>query len=133
MAFSQRNTIDSSSPLQLRPLFRPLQPAAAERLVEMNYRLHVRQRDLDQLILCQEQSLLRLQHGEQVGGSLAVLKLGNLKGFPRSVDLALEMLLRLAVVPILTQHKNHNNKNKEHGTLITGDQLLLRSPRQGLV
>jgi hypothetical protein len=47
----------------------------------MNHGLHAPKSDLGQLVFCREQGLLGLKHGEQIGGALAILKLGDLKGF----------------------------------------------------
>ena len=46
-------------------------PAAAQRLIQMDGRLAVGQRDLHQLVLRAEQLLLRLQHVQTVGRALA--------------------------------------------------------------
>ena len=64
----------------------------------MNHGLHAREGDLGQLVLRGEQSLLRLQHGQQVGGALTVLKLGDLKGFPRRIDFASKVRFRFRLL-----------------------------------
>ena len=67
----------------------------------MNHGLHARQSDLGQLVFGREQSLLRLKHGEKIGGALAVLKLGYLESLPCGIDFVPEVLLRLTRCSLL--------------------------------
>lgn len=91
----------------------------------MNRRLAVGEHCLGQLVLGREQRLLRLQHGEQVAGPLAVLKLRYLESFLRRRDQPAQMAFRAAGVGCLRQRKFHIGIGIERGTLIGGHEFLL--------
>lgn len=78
----------------LRAVFRRFLPAAAQGLEQMHSRRAVGEHHLHQRILGREQSLLRLQHRQQVGvqRALAILQLGNLEGLTGGGDQAAQML-----------------------------------------
>jgi hypothetical protein len=65
--------------------------------------------------------LLRLKHGEQIGSTLAVLKLRYLEGLSGSFYLPPEMNLGLAIVGHLAKRILHISISIKYGTQITRD------------
>jgi 4-oxalocrotonate tautomerase len=88
--------------------------------------LAVGQHGLHQLVLGRKQGLLRLQNGEQVGCALAILKLRDLEGLARRLNLARQVILRLAGVGDLYQRIIYIGISVECGTLVGGNEFLLR-------
>jgi hypothetical protein len=76
----------------LRDVLRVFAPAAAQRRVQADNGLESLQLGQHQLVLCREQGLLRLQHRQEIGDSLAVLEFGNAKGVGRRRYLLLQRI-----------------------------------------